>query len=126
MTARTEIFTDGSYDPLTGNGGWAAVMIRTSSEKQSRTTNYEMELRAIVEAAKLADGPCTIVSDYDSIIQLAKQRKTPEMCRGLWEKLYDTIEGKDITFSWSKRGKTFGQQLAHKLAREAAKGAVGI
>jgi hypothetical protein len=39
-----------------------------------------MELRALFEAVKMADGPCTIISDLDGIIRTAQQGKTPETC----------------------------------------------
>jgi ribonuclease HI len=54
--ARTEILTDGSRVDQTGNGGWAAVIIRTASGQQPKATRQEMELRAMIEAVKMAEG----------------------------------------------------------------------
>jgi ribonuclease HI len=64
MSARTEIFTDGSRNDQTGAGGWAAVVVRTSSGREADASSYAMELRALVEAVKLAEGPCTVYPRY--------------------------------------------------------------
>lgn len=122
MIDRTEIYTDGSFNDQTRTGGWAAVIARTSSGRQADTSSYEMELRAIVEAVKLADGPCTVVSDHEGIIGLARDARAPRMCRPLWEELYAATAGKDIEFAWRKRDHGLGSRLAHQLARDAAKG----
>lgn len=115
---RTEIFTDGCRSDH--GGGWAAVMLRTSSGRQPTGTSNDMELRALLEAVKMADGPTTIISDLHGIVRTAQQRKVPEWSRALWEELYAAAEGKDISFEWRKRSQTIGQQIAHRLAKEAA------
>jgi ribonuclease HI len=122
VTERTEIHTDDTFNDQTGVGGWAAVIARTSSGKQTDTSSYEMELRALVEAVKMADGPCTIISDYEGIIHTAQQGKTPETCKAVWEELYTAVAGKDVQFAWRKRDQGLGSRLAHQLARDAAKG----
>lgn len=100
MTDRTEIIADGSFNDQTGAGGWAAVTLRTASGRQPGTSSYEMELRAIVEAVKMADGPCTVISDHDGIVRAARQGKTPENSKTAWEELYSALAGKDIEFQW--------------------------
>ncbi|VTR95118.1 ribonuclease h : Ribonuclease H OS=Pseudonocardia dioxanivorans (strain ATCC 55486 / DSM 44775 / JCM 13855 / CB1190) GN=Psed_2488 PE=4 SV=1: RNase_H [Gemmata massiliana] len=122
MAERTEIHTDGTFNDQTGVGGWAAVVARTSTGWQEGTSSYEMEPRAIVEAVKLAEGPCTVVSDHEGIIGLARDGRTPRMCRSLWDELYATATGKDIVFEWKKRDQSLGSRLAHQLSRGAAKG----
>ena len=124
MTERTEIHTDGTFNDQTGIGGWAAVIARTSTGRQDGTSSYEMELRALVEAVKLADGPCTIISDHEGIIGLARDGRTPRMCRPLWDELYAAAAGKDIEYARKKRDQSLGSRLAHQLARDAAKGRV--
>jgi ribonuclease HI len=122
MTGRTEIFTDGSFDDQTRAGGWAAVIARTSPGQKHDTSSYEMELRARAEAAKMAEGPCTIVSDHEGIISVALRGMTPRVCRAFWEEFYAAAAGKDVTFEWLKRDQSLGSRLAHQLARDAAKG----
>ena len=80
-----------------------------------------MELRALVEAVRMADGPCTIICDHGGIVETAQQGKTPDWGKPLWAELYAAMDGKDIEFEWHRRDGTLGQRLAHQLAREAAK-----
>jgi ribonuclease HI len=121
VTNRTEIHTDGTFNDQTGTGGWAAVIARSTSGRQEGTSSYEMELRGLVQAVKMADGPCTIVSDHEGIIGLARDGRTPRMCRPLWDELYATAAGKDIEFEWRKRDQSLGSRLAHQIARDAAR-----
>jgi ribonuclease HI len=122
MPERTEIHTDGTCNDQTKVGGWAAVIARTSTGRQTDTSSYEMELRALVEAAKMADGPCMIISDYEGMIRTAQQGKTPETCKAVWEELYAATASKGIEFAWRRRDQSLGSRLAHQLARDAAKG----
>ncbi|MDB5308270.1 MAG: RNase [Gemmataceae bacterium] len=118
---RSEIHTDGSYVEQTDKGGWSAVIVRAESAQQTGGSSYEMELRALVEAVKMADGPCTVISDYEGLIRTAQQGKT-ETCKAVWEELYAEMAGKDVEIAWRKQDQTLGSRLAHQLARDAAKG----
>lgn len=122
MTDRTEIFTDGSYNDQTNSGGWAAVVFRKTSGQQSGTTNQEMELRAIVEAVKMAEGPTSVICDHEGIVSIANRGMTPRWSSDVWNELYSAANGKDISYEWRGRSQSFGQRLAHQLAREAARG----
>jgi hypothetical protein len=101
---------------------WAAVIVRTSSGKQPNGSRQEMELRALIKAVKMADGPCTVVSVHAGIVKLARQGKTSALCKPVWEGLYASMAGKGVTFEWRRRDKSLGQRLAHQLARDVAKG----
>jgi hypothetical protein len=81
-----------------------------------------MELRAVVEAGRMAEGPCPIVSDHEGIIGLARAGRTPRMCRPLWGELYLATEGKDVAFEWRRRNGSLGSRPANSLARDTAKG----
>lgn len=122
MTVRTEIYTDGSFNDQTGAGGWAAAVVRSASGSKTGTSSYEMELRAIVEAAKMVEAPCTIISDHEGIISVAQRGMRPFMCRSVWDELYAATEGKDVQFEWRRRDQSLGQRIAHQLARAEAKG----
>jgi ribonuclease HI len=122
MTARPEIYADGTFNDQTGIGGWAAVITRSTSGRQDGTSIYEMELRAMVEAVKMAEGPATVISDYEWLVQNA-QRGTPQpTCKPLWDELFAAAAGKDVTFEWNRRGQSLGARLAHQLSRDAARG----
>lgn len=122
MTDRTAIHTDGTFNDQTGVGGWAVVIARSTAGRQEGTSSYERELRSLVEAVKMVEGPCTIVSDHEGIVGLARDRRTPRVCRALWDKLDASAAGKDVQFQWRKRDQSLGSRLAHQLARDAAKG----
>jgi ribonuclease HI len=122
MTARTEIYADGMFNDQTKEGGWAAVVGRTSTGRQSRTSYYEVKLRALVEAVKPAEGPCTLISVHEGIIGVAQQGRTPRHCQPIWQELYSAAAGKDVVFEWRRRDQSLGSRLAHQLARDAAKG----
>ncbi len=81
-----------------------------------------MELRALIEAVKLAGGPAMIISDHEGIVGLARDGRTPRMCKPLWDELYAAAAGKDIEFAWKKRDQSLGSRLAHQLARDAVRG----
>jgi ribonuclease HI len=119
---RTEIHADGTFNDQTKEGGWAAVVGRTSTGRQSGTFSYEMELRALVEAVKMAEGPCTVISDHEGLVGIAQRGMTPQYCQPVWQELYAAAAGKDVTFEWRRRNQSLGSRLAHQLARDAAKG----
>ena len=122
MTARTEIHADGTFNDQTGVGGWAAVVARSTSGRQDTTSIYEMELRAMVEAVKMAEGPCTVISDYEWLVKNAQQGKTQPTCQPLWEELFASAAGKDSEYAWRKRDQSLGSRLAHQLASDAVRG----
>jgi ribonuclease HI len=97
------------------------LVIRTASGKQANTSSHEMELRALIEAAELANGPCTIISDHEGIVRIARQEREPHHFKQLWQELYATIGDKEVMFEWQRRGESLGQRLGHQLARDAAK-----
>ena len=60
---KVEIYTDGACSGNPGKGGWGAVLIYNSKEKQfsgadPSTTNNRMELTAVIEALKALKEPC--------------------------------------------------------------------
>ncbi|MDB5307459.1 MAG: Ribonuclease [Gemmataceae bacterium] len=95
---RTEIFTDGSFDEQTRTGGWAAVIVRAASGQHPAKTSKETEFRALIEAVKMAEGPCTLVSDHEGIVRTAQLGKVPVWCKDQWEELYAAMAGKDVAF----------------------------
>lgn len=125
ITNRTEIHADGTFNDQTGVGGWAAVVARSTSGRQEGTSICEMEMRAMVEAVKMAEGPCTVIRDYEWLVQNA-QRGTPQAtCRPLWDELFAAAAGKDVRFAWHKRDQSLGSRLAHQLTRDAGRGRGG-
>jgi ribonuclease HI len=66
------IYTDGACDPNPGPGGWAAIVLRPGAEPQelsgaeARTSNNQMELRAVIEALKSLGQPRQVTLYTDS------------------------------------------------------------
>ncbi len=71
MDDKVEIFTDGACKGNPGLGGWGALLVAGSAEKEicggaRDTTNNRMELQAVIEALSVLKRPCTVVLHTDS------------------------------------------------------------
>ena len=68
---KIEIYTDGACKGNPGIGGWGAVLIAGTKEKElfggeKETTNNRMELMAVIQALTVLKRPCEIVLHTDS------------------------------------------------------------
>jgi ribonuclease HI len=68
---KVEIFTDGACKGNPGVGGWGALLIAGTKEKElfggeKDTTNNRMELMAVIQALGALKRPCNIVLHCDS------------------------------------------------------------
>ena len=71
MSERVTIYTDGACSGNPGPGGWAALLIHGSREKElsggePATTNNRMELTAAIMALEALTRPCTVDLFTDS------------------------------------------------------------
>ena len=80
VRACIDVFADGSYDPVSRNGGWAFVIYRAEVEIASffggmrNSANNAMELMAVLEALRWIGGnsfgePITIRSDSAYVVE---------------------------------------------------------
>jgi ribonuclease HI len=65
------IYTDGSCDTTTGDGGWAYLLVYGKNKKEASsfegdTTNNRMELTAAVKALEALKEPCEVTLTTDS------------------------------------------------------------
>jgi ribonuclease HI len=65
------VYTDGACSPNPGTGGWAAILISGSRERElkggeSFTTNNRMELMAAIAALEALTRPCLVDIHTDS------------------------------------------------------------
>ena len=118
-----EIFTDGACSGNPGPGGWGAVLIYETVEKElsggeDNTTNNRMELTACIKALQALKEPCIVLLTTDSKyvsdgINLGwakgwrqngwrKADKKPALNSDLWEMLLNLCEIHDVTFNWIK------------------------
>lgn len=119
---RIEIYTDGSCIGNPGPGGWACVFVFRDKRSnlsgfEKETTNNRMELKAAIEAARnIPEGigaeiytdSTYVKNGITSWIGVWKNNRWRTSSgkavknQDLWMELSNTIEGKDITWSWVK------------------------
>ena len=68
---QVRIYTDGACKGNPGPGGWGAVLLSGTTEKElsggaSSTTNNRMELTAVIEALTALKRPCAVTLYLDS------------------------------------------------------------
>lgn len=118
-----DIYTDGACSGNPGKGGWGAVLVYNSIEKEMcggcpDTTNNRMELTAVIEALKALKEPCkvTLTTDSKYVCDAVTKKwvyswqkngwrkadKKPALNVDLWEQLLPLLEKHDVTFNWVK------------------------
>lgn len=142
--AEIKIFTDGAAKGNPGPGGYGAVIlyhdrVQEIGAAKEKTTNNEMELRAVVEAlkeTKSESAPVEVYSDSKYVVDGATgwvfgwkrngwktKAKTDVLHRELWEELLETIKGRDIT--WHKipgHAELAGNERADRIASDFGDG----
>jgi ribonuclease HI len=134
------IYTDGACRGNPGPGGWGAVLIAGSHEKELKggeltTTNNRMELTAAIRALAALNRPCDVVLYTDSeyvrkgITEWLSQwkrrdwltaEKKPVKNVDLWQALEREIERHTIEWHWVKgHAGVPGNERADRLANEA-------
>ena len=114
-----QIYTDGACRGNPGNGGWGAILVYGSHERElsggeRETTNNRMELTAVIEGLSALKYPCkvTVYSDSKYVVDAflldwisgwkrsgwKKGLKNPD----LWERLYALTETHQVSFVWVK------------------------
>ena len=118
-----DIYTDGSCRGNPGVGGWGAILVYGTRQKElsggeAQTTNNRMELTAVIEALSALKEPCevTLTSDSKYVIDALeqgwargwKQRgwkkadKSPALNPDLWERLLQLVDYHNVTTVWVK------------------------
>ena len=123
VSPKVSIYTDGSCNTQTGDGGWAYLLVsgRTSKEKagyEADTTNNRMELTAAVQALSALKKPCDVVLTTDS--QYLKRAftdgwletwqkngwrtaaKKPVKNKDLWLALLELAQKHTLTWAWTR------------------------
>ena len=118
-----DIYTDGACRGNPGVGGWGAVLVYGTAEKelsggQALTTNNRMELTAAIEALDALREPCevTLTSDSKYLVDgvsrgwarswrsngWRKSDRSPALNADLWERLLDLLDVHSVTLVWVK------------------------
>ena len=116
-----DIYTDGACRGNPGRGGWGAILVYGSVEKElsggeRETTNNRMELTAVISALQALREPCevTLTSDSKYVIDAItkgwavswrakgwrKADKSPALNVDLWEVLLGLLEKHKVEFVW--------------------------
>lgn len=124
MTSKqVTIWTDGSCDTGSGDGGWAYLIRygehrREDAAHETDTTNNRMELTAAVEALRALKEPCrvTLVTDSQYLRKAFTEgwldrwqkngwrtaSRTPVKNQDLWEALLSLAQRHDVDWRWTK------------------------
>lgn len=132
------IYTDGACSGNPGPGGWGALLMWNSHEKElsggeADTTNNRMEMMAVIKglgALKKDDSAVTIYTDSKYVLQGATEwlegwkargwksaSKKPIKNQDLWERIDSLIGQHSVEFIWVKghNGDEFNERV-DKLA----------
>jgi ribonuclease HI len=136
---RVTIYTDGACEPNPGQGGWAALLLFGTHEKElvgseKQTTNNRMELTAAVSALATLQDTCQVDLYTDSEYlrrgitewlpdwrRRGWKRKTGQLKNiDLWQALEGCLAEHKITWHWVRghAGNQFNQRV-DSLARKA-------
>ena len=120
---KVTIYTDGACRGNPGVGGWGAILVYESFEKQlsggeRQTTNNRMELMAAISALEALREPCEVdlytdskyLSDAVTLGWLdgwrmrgwRRGRNEQVLNPDLWERLYGLLTRHTVTFHWVK------------------------
>lgn len=122
MKKHVYIYTDGSCDTTTGDGGWAYLIKYNSHQKEgsgfeAHTTNNRMELTAAVKALQTLKEPCEVTLTTDS--QYLRRAftdgwltnwqrngwktasKDPVKNKDLWLALLDLTHQHEVNWKWT-------------------------
>lgn len=118
---QVSIYTDGACRGNPGAGGWGAILVYGTAERElsggePMTTNNRMELTAVITALMTLREPCevTLTSDSRYVIDgiekgwakswrargWRKADKSPALNPDLWEELLNLLDVHRVTFVW--------------------------
>jgi len=123
-----QIYTDGAYNPVLGQGGWGAVIVergqkRVFSGMVKRTTGNRMEITAALEGILQTQHGAEVVIYTDSqylfgCMARGWQRRAN---RDLWQQLDETVSQRKVKWEWVDRStKNPFHKEAHDLATNLA------
>lgn len=120
---KVTIYTDGACSGNPGAGGWSAILVYNTNEKEisggeSETTNNRMELTAVISGLEALKEACEVelISDSKYVTdainkgwltswQTKNWRKAdgkPVLNVDLWTRLIKELDRHNVTFNWVK------------------------
>lgn len=141
---KVNIYTDGACKGNPGPGGYGAILVYGSVEKEfsggeAQTTNNRMELLGAITALSALKEPCEVVLTSDSkyLVDAINQnwavgwrakgwKKSdgkPALNIDLWERLLDLLDTHKVKFVWVKghAGHPYNERCDRLAVAEAEK-----
>lgn len=121
-----EIYTDGAYNPVTQQGGWAAIIIE-DGRKQAysgtvpHTTNNRMEITAAMEGLKQVPekAAVTLYTDSQYLFGCMAKGWERKANRDIWEQIDKVADARSVKWEW------IDQNIANDYQKEAHNLATG-
>lgn len=119
-----EIYADGAYNPISGQGGWGAVIVENGQGKvfsgvAEKTTNNRMEITAALEGIKITPrgSEITVYTDSQYLFGCVSKGWQRKANRDLWEKLDVAVSTRKVSWQWiDQNGGNPYHKEAHNLA----------
>ncbi len=141
---KVNIYTDGACKGNPGPGGYGAILVYGSAEKEfsggeAQTTNNRMELLGAITALSALKEPCEVVLTSDSKYLVDAVNKKwavgwrakgwkksdgkPALNIDLWERLLDLLDTHKVKFVWVKghAGHPYNERCDRLAVTEAEK-----
>ncbi len=123
-----EIYTDGAYNPVLGQGGWGAVVVedgqkRVFSGMAKRTTSNRMEITAALEGVlRIPQGSeVAIYTDSQYLFGCMTKGWQRRANRDLWEQLDEAVSQRKVRWQWiDQSARNPFHKEAHALATNLA------
>jgi len=123
-----EIYGDGAYNPVLGQGGWGAVVLgdeqkRVFSGRAKETTSNRMEITAALEGILRTpqDAEVVIYTDSQYLFGCMTKGWQRRANRDLWERLDEAVSQHKVRWEWIDRNaKNPFHKEAHALATNLA------
>jgi len=118
-----EIYTDGAYNPVLGQGGWGTVVVegrqkQVFSGTAKGTTSNRMEITAALEGIlQTPQGEEVVVyTDSQYLFGCMAKGWQRRANRDLWEQLDKAVSGRKVRWQWIERATNPFHKEAHALA----------
>jgi cyclic pyranopterin phosphate synthase len=122
-----EIYSDGAYNPVLGQGGWGAVVLedeqkRVFSGMAKRSTSNRMEITAALEGILRTPQGSEVVVYTDSQYLFGCMAKgwQRRANRDLWERLDEVVGQRKVRWEWIERDTKKFHKEVHTLATNLA------
>ncbi|MCL0052872.1 cyclic pyranopterin monophosphate synthase MoaC [Dehalococcoidales bacterium] len=123
-----EIYSDGAYNSVLGQGGWGAVIVENGQKRVfsgivKRTTSNRMEITAALEGIlRTPQGSEVIIyTDSQYLFGCMSRGWQRRANRDLWQRLDEVVSQRRVRWQWIERSaKNPFQKEAHALATNLA------